>query len=434
MAPLAKTKHSDHILYSNIIPLKQPVDKDGKPVSSNEETQSGGTSYQQAMAITYQMLMAIAIDMGVIGKGFNQIQSDQATVSKSQADTTSESTKKYLQQVYDASHESFWSKFADAFKWIGLAVAAIVGALLCETPAGFAMLALVIGLTASGLLNKGLALLGGAIGDLIGNKTAGNIIAQVLGIVVITVATCGAESAFSIAMATRAATQAADTAATQIAVKVGEEVAEEVVATTSETVVQNASSLTETASDAATSAQKSFGDYFKASLKGYSTRTVFVNTLCSSNLIGELVQQMIEHIPGNSAAKQIAESILTAVATIAVAIASFQGMSGNASFMSRFTDMVPKLRTGIFAFQGATSVIGDTATAGNSWENYLSAEIQKGEAPLKAEMDRSQGIAQVFNSLSKETQQVMEAMIKSFQPLFSINFGAGWQAAAQGLA
>jgi len=426
MATLLKNMQSQHVMYSNIIPLVQTDDK----------AKSKETSYQQAMMITYQMLMAIAINMGEIGKGFNEIQSDQASVSKTQADETSKNTQKYLEQVAAAAHESFWSKFADAFKWIGLALAAVVGALLCETPAGFAMLALVIGLTASGLLNKGISLLGDAIGEAIGNKTAGNIMAQILGIVVITIATCGADTACSIAIASRAAAQAADTGVT-VAAEAGEQAVETAIAeVASETAEGTTTALTNTTSDVASAAEKSVGDYIKASLKGYSTRSVFVNTLCSSNLIGEVIQQMMRIFPGKSDAewKQITEAVATAIATIAVAIFSMQGMSENTPFISKFINMVPKLRTGIFALQGVTSVVGDTAQAGNSWENYLSAEIQKGEAPLKKAIDESQEASQALNELSKVMHQAMESMMKSLQPIFSINFGAGWQAAAQGLA
>jgi hypothetical protein len=316
-------------------------------------------------------------------------------------------------------------------KWVGVALAAVVGALLCETPAGFAILALVIGLTASGLLNKGLSFVGDKLGQAMGSSTWGNIIVQCVAIVLITVATAGAEAGYTAVVASRTASTAVQ-AATQATIKAVEEGAQEAIQTA-------ASQAAEAAQDAASNAtgavdKTSFTANFKTSLNGYATRAAGVTSLTSTNVIGELVQEAIGHLPMNSSAKQLVETILTAVLTIAVAIASFKGVVNNDTFMNQFTAMTPRLKTGLFALQGLGGLAGDAAGTGNGWTQMQAAGIQKGQGPLQAAMTNYQGMTQVFSSLSTTTEQILKAIIAAYQPVFSINFGAAWQAAAQGLA
>jgi len=427
MAPLTKLRH-DHG-SSKIFPLGEiiPASPGVKASAKKAAAQATGTSNQQAMAVTFQMLMSIALNMGIISQDFSQNQSDQAALSQSNAQIEHENCQKFLAQIAAFQKEQkkahAWGIFGDVMKWVGIAVAAVVGALLCETPAGFAILAVVIGLTASGLLNKGLSFVGDKLGSAMGSNTWGNILVQVFAIAVLTVATAGAEAGYTAVVASKAATAAADGAA-QAAVSAATKAAED------------AGQAAEQASVALTNGadKTNFGTNFKSSLNGYATRTVGVTTLASTNVVGELVQESIEHIPGNSTAKEWAETILTTMITLAIALASFKGMTENESIVNQFTQKAGQLKTGMFAFQGAGDVITNTAYAGNSWTNYVGAGIEKTQGPLQAAMTNSQGMIQVLSSLSSVTQEVMKAMMESYQPLFSINFGAGWDAATQGLA
>jgi hypothetical protein len=428
MAPLTKIKH-DHNGLSKIINLGNvnPESSGVQAPLKKEAAQATGTSNQQAMAITFQMLMAIALNMGIISQAFSQNQSDQAALAQSQAQTEHENCQKYLAQLTAFQKEQkkahAWGIFGDVMKWVGIAVAAVVGALLCETPAGFAILAVVIGLTASGLLNKGLSFIGDKLGQAMGSKTWGNIFVQVIAIAVLTVATAGAEAGYSAVVASKAATAAAE-GATEAAVGAATKAAED------------AGEAAEQATGAASnSADKTnFSTNFKNSLNGYATRTVGITSLASTNVVGELVQESIEHIPGNSTAKEWAETILTAAITLAIAIVSFKGMTQNESIVNQFTQKAAQLKTGLFAVQGAGQLAKDGATVGSEWTTYVGAGIQKAQGPLQAAMTNSAGMIQVFNSLSSVTQEVMKAMMEAYQPIFSINFGAGWDAATQGLA
>lgn len=428
MAPLTKINH-DHNGLSKIINLGDLTLKSSgvKASSKKEVSQVTQTSYQQAMSITWAMLMKIALNMGLISQDFSQNQSDQAAVAQSEAQIDHENVQKYMTQEAAFQKEQkkahAWGIFGDVMKWVGIAVAAVVGALLCETPAGFGILALVIGLTASGLLNKGLSFIGDKLGSAMGSKTWGNIFVQVFAVAILTVATAGAEAGYSAVVASKAATAAAE-GATQAAVGAVTKAAEDA----GQVAEQTTGAVTNSAD------KTNFGTNFKSSLNGYATRTVGVISLASTNVVGELVQESIEHIPGNSTAKEWAETILTAAIMLTIAIVSFKGMTENQSILNQFTQKAPLLKTGAFIAQGTGQLAKDGATVGSEWTAYVGAGIQKTQGPLQAAITNSTGMIQVFNSLSSVTQEVMEAMMKAYQPIFSINFGAGWDAATQGLA
>jgi hypothetical protein len=422
MAPLTKIKHG-HSAPSKIIPLEEVKTGNVKASSKKEAAQ---TSYQQAMTMTFAMLFAIALNMGKIGQAFSQNQSDQAALAQSQAETTHENVQKYLSQLAAYQEEQkkahAWGIFGDVMKWVGIAVSAVVGALLCETPAGFAILAVVIGLTASGLLNKGLSFVGDKLGNAMGSKTWGNIFVQVIAIAVLTVATAGAEAGYSAVVASKAATAAAD-AASETAVGAATKAAEDA----TQTAEQATSALSNTD-------KTNFGTNFKSSLNGYAVRTVGVTTLASTNVVGELVQESIEHIPINSTAKEWIENCLNAAIMLTIALVSFKGMSENESIVNQFTQKAAQLKTGLFGIQGAGDVVTNVAYGGNAWTNYVGAGIQKGQGPIEAAITNSQGMLQIFSSLTSVTQEAMKSMMQAFQPIFTINFGAGWDAATQALA
>lgn len=422
MAPLTKIKHG-HSAPSKIINLE-----DVKPgnVQASSKKEAAQTSYQQAMTMTFAMLFAIALNMGKIGQAFSQSQSDQAALAQSQAETTHENVQKYLTQLAAYQEEQkkahAWGIFGDVMKWVGIAVSAVVGALLCETPAGFAILAVVIGLTASGLLNKGLSFVGDKLGGAMGSKTWGNIFVQVIAIAVLTVATAGAEAGYSAVVASKAATAAAD-AASEAAVGAATKAAED------------ATQSAEQATGALSNTDKTnFGTNFKNSLNGYATRTVGVTTLASTNVVGELVQESIEHIPGNSTAKQWVETCLTAAIMLTIAFVSFKGMTQNESIVNQFTQKASQLKTGLFAVQGTGNLAGDGAKFGTAYIGFEAADIQKAQGPIQEAITNNQGMQQVFTSLTSVTQETMKAMMQAFQPIFSINFGAGWDAVTQALA
>jgi hypothetical protein len=428
MAPLTKIKH-DHNGPSKIINLGDlHLRSSGVKASSKKEvSQATQTSYQQAMTITWAMLMKIALNMGLISQDFAQNQSDQAAISQSQAQTEHENVQKYMAQeaAFEAEQKKAhaWGIFGDVMKWVGIAVAAVVGALLCETPAGFAILACVIGLTASGLLNKGLSFIGDKLGSAMGSNTWGNIIVQIVAVAVLTVATAGAEAGYTAVVASKAATAAAD-AATEAAVGAATKAAEDA----GQAAEQTTGALTNGAD------KTNFGTNFKSSLNGYATRTVGVTSLASTNVVGELVQESIEHIPGNSTAKEWAETILTGAIMLTIAIVSFKGMTENESIVNQFTQKAAQLKTGLFVIQGSGSAVSDTASIENAHISIVAADIQAQQGPLQAAITNSSGMMQVFNSLTQVTQEVMKAMIAAYQPIFSINFGAGWDAVTQGLA
>lgn len=427
MAPLTKIKH-DHG-SSKIVHLEDlHLRSSGVKASSKKEvSQATQTSYQQAMTITWAMLMKIALNMGLISQDFSQNQSDQAAISQSQAQTEHENFQKYMAQVAAYAEEQKkahgWGIFGDVMKWVGIAVAAVVGALLCETPAGFGILALVIGLTASGLLNKGLSFIGDKLGSAMGSNTWGNIIVQVFAVAILTVATAGAEAGYTAVVASKAATAAAD-AATEAAVGAATKAAEDA----GQVAEQTTNALTNSTD------KTNFGTNFKSSLNGYATRTVGVTSLASTNVVGELVQESIEHIPGNSTAKEWAETILTTAIMLTIALVSFKGMTQNESIVNQFTQKAPMLKTGLFMAQGTGQLASGGAKVGSEWTAYVGAGIQKTQGPLQAAITNSTGMIQVFNSLSSVTQEVMKAMMAAYQPIFSINFGAGWDTATQGLA
>jgi hypothetical protein len=443
MAPLTKIKHHEDNSPSKIVSIGAPAAPNAQPAKKGEGSHSNKTSYQQAMAITYQMLMAIAIDMGTISKGYNQAQSDQASLATAQSKETDTQTQKLMAQFAAIKKEQAsahaWGIFGTVMKWVGVALAAVVGALLCETPLGFAILAGVIALTASGVLNKGLTCLGDKLGQAIGSSTWGNIIVQFVAIAVLTVATAGAEAGYTAVAASRVASQAGE-AAGQAALNAAdtaiEEATEEAASNAAEDAAAVPAQTTSTAADSAGTVDKTnFSTNFKNSLNGYATRTTAVTSLTSTNIIGELVKESVEHIPGLSkTAKEWIETIATIAITLAVTFASFKGMTQSESFLSKLTTMTPQLKVGALAVQAGGTFAKDGATVGVENATIESANLQAKQGPVQAAIDKAKGMTNTYDSLIKVTQQVMESIINASKPLFSINFGAGWQAAAQGLA
>src|SRR5579872_2321035 len=168
------------------------------------KTETHNVSYQQMLQSIFELEGSISLNEGQLAENSNKTQMSQAQVEQEQVQISHQQYQSEIAQLQKLQNQEGtaqkWSTFGDIMKWVGVGVAACVGALLCETPAGFAILAGVIALTASGVLNKGISALGNALGNAMGGSTGdhtwGNIIAQVIVIAALTIVTAGAEGVY----------------------------------------------------------------------------------------------------------------------------------------------------------------------------------------------------------------------------------------------
>ncbi len=356
-----------------------------------------GISRDELMRMIFMLMSLVGQNMSVIQKSYAQSQLDQEQVAQNEATATTAQTKQYLDNLaaYDAQQDEAqkWGVFGQVMKIVGAVVGIIAGVLLSEVGVGTIILAAVIAFTATPLFDKAVSALGNAIGQAIGNSTWGNIIAQALIVVVLTVATCGAEG-LSAGLAGAA----------------------------------------KTAGDDAVQEAVSFAPRFN-----YASVGVLTQTLLSTNLVGELVTQMVEAFPGDENAKKIAETILTVALDIVLMVASCKIASNAASSTG---NLVAKLgqysgdavQFGIYARRALTTLLGTTQSAtalAQGSQGYFQLQegtIKEGLAPVQARMTFGQSFFQTLTQLASLAQQLYKSVMESDRILFSTNFSSDWSA------
>jgi hypothetical protein len=396
--------------------------------AQNSTIDTTDMSRNQLMQMIYTLMLLVGKNMSLVQTTYAQSQLNQETIVQRQAQATQTQTTKYMSSLQELQQKEAeakkWELFGTVMKWVGVAAGLLVGALLCETPVGFFILAAVIAYTASPLFDMTTKALGGAIGKAIGNSTWGNIIAQVIILVTLTVLTCGAEglSTGLSKLATTAGEDAAESA-TQAAAQTAKEVAEQVTQEISEDAAQ-ASKVAEGSSNKV--AAKDFKPRWT-----FASASVFTQTVMSSNISGELITQLIEAIPGNEKAKKMAETILTVVFDLLITLASFKFAASAGNLLeqaSKLTSNPALLRGGIAAFTGATQITTAAAEGGQGYNQYQQSQIQQEMAPLQANMQFGQGFFQILTQLANLAQQIYKSLMDSNKILFTTNFAADWQA------
>ncbi len=391
------------------------------PKESSPAVSSQNPSSLEVLQMVFQMLISIGINLGTISQNCAKMQNDQATIADRQAETTKEASDDYLKKLdkfyVEQAKAKKWGIFGEVMKWVGVSIAAVVGALLCETGVGFVLLAGVIALTASGTMEKGISALGDLLGEQIGSSVWGKILAQLIVIAVVTVVTAGAEGiSLGISKAATATSEGGEIAA-QAAIRGAEEQIGEMVAGEGAAAANNE----------AASGLSNYQPRFR-----YAARAVGVQTICSSNLIGELVDQLINQIPGDESAKKWAALITTIILDLSVALLSFKGV-GDDGFVNKFITQAPKIKMGLFSLQGTSQIVGTVPQIGMATTQMAEAETLKEMAPLESNFLTSESMIQIFTSLSELLSKMGASIAEGTQQLFRIDFSSAYKAATEAM-
>jgi hypothetical protein len=142
------------------------------------------------MHMIYMLMLLVGANTSLIQNSFADNQLEMAQVAQNASNATHTATTQYLAKLDAYNAQLAASKpglFGEIAKWVTAAVGIVLGAALAETAVGFAIIAAVIAFTQSPFFDKTVSLLGGAIGNMIGDSAAGKVIAQAM-IVMIAVA------------------------------------------------------------------------------------------------------------------------------------------------------------------------------------------------------------------------------------------------------
>lgn len=430
MSPVTKTEAMPAVSLTLVKPAS--------PTHSSVNVSNGldDTSRAQLMLLIYNLMIVVGENMSSIQNSYAQNQLDQAKIAQNQADGTEKETQQYLSKLSNLEEKRAeakkWGVFGTIMKWIGVAIGLLVGALLCETPLGFIVLAAVIGFTASPLFDTAVSALGNAIGKAIGNTTWGSILAQAIILVVITVATCGAEglSTGLTKLMTTAGEDAAEVG-TQTTVQVAKQIAEEVEEEVTEEASSQLSQTSEQASEQ--TASKVSAKDFKPRWS-YASAGVFTQTLLSTNLISNLALAIVDSVPGakKNELVQIITQILALILELAVAFASFKGVSGEGvnlmQKLAQVTDSPILTRVAAGSIVGTTQVVNGIAVGGQSWYTYEQGQIQGELAPIQGSLMFGESFFQILTQLASAAQQAYKSLMHSNTILFNTNFSSDWQA------
>jgi hypothetical protein len=362
-------------------------------------------SREELMQMIYALLFLVGENMSSIQNSFAKNQLDLSKIAGQQADVSQIQTNEFvqkMQQYEEAQKEAAkWGVLGTVFKWIGVALGTILGALLCETPVGFGILAGVIALTASPLFGKTVDALGAAIGKTCGGEW-GKIIAEAILLVAVTVVSCGAEGL-----------------STGVS---------KVISSATEDVIEDGAQ--EGVQMARREAEVGIGDF--APKWSSATSSAFTQTLASSNLIGDFLTQIMQYGPGDKKAKQDAAMVLSLIFNALLSVAACKmSTTGGANLLEKLSGLLKDpalLRKGLTTMTGLSQIGTSAGGVGNGYYTYEQGQVQEGLAPIQAGMLYSQEFFQILNRITSLCQEVCKSLMDSNKILFETDFSADFAA------
>ncbi len=404
MAPAIKLEIEEKPAVSLILPADINTDQDQ-------------VSRAAMMQMIYQLMLLIGENISKIQKSNAESQLDQSEIAQHQAEITQESTQDYLKKTDKLQKEQEqskkWNAFSNVMKWIGVAVAALVGSLLIETGVGLALLATAIALTAipvsngKTLFDMGTDALAGELEKTGLDSTWSKILAQVILIVAITVVSCGAEgiSAGAAKVAASASEETAKVAIGEVGDQLGTEGAQQ--------IGQDADRV-------------SFKDFLP--VRTAATTQMFMQTLFSSGLMQELVFQ----IPGmdkNPVASAIV-MVLLQIIMIAAAYKMTPGIGGTTLFskMASVIGNPTKLRLALGTFIFSTQVTTEVANGGQSYNTYEQGKTNADLAPSQTRLMFGEGFLQIMTQLSTLAQKMYNETMNANEVIFKADFSSDMSA------
>lgn len=340
-------------------------------------------SREDLQQMIYALMLLVGENMSKITNAYAKNQIDQGVIAKDHADDVQKQTVEYCDKLkQQLADQEKWSWIGMFMKVLGPIVAAIAGLVTCGT-GGAIMIALTAGLMASPIGEKAIASLADALAKNteIG-KAWGKVVAEVIVIVLVTALTAGTETL------------------------------EAGLSETTDTVI-------------ATSA------------KWASTKINFLQSLMSTNFVGDFTTQCIELIPGDTTAKKQAETWLPVVIDVVIMFASLKLVNGSTgeNAVTQFGKLFGKDGAlAEFLLQKVTQG-GDLALAagGMALGGHTVDQSFKTEALglLEADIAFDQGFIQNLTKLSDAAQKTAQSLIDGNKTLFETNFSRDWQFGAQ---
>ncbi len=381
MAPATKIQDLQAISLQLVKPTSKVVNL--TPASDDGDTASRAAS----MELLYQLLLLIGENMSKLAQANNQTQMDQTTIAKLQAkatqETATEQVKKLQDYVHQLQEEAKWGPLFTFFKWLGVALGALVSVISCGTAAGVVVALTVVALCASPLFNMAIGGIASSLESDGCDSGAAKIIADVIMTVIVAVVSLGTEALAGLA---QAASKAADSA-----VEVGAEAGSKIVYRTA------------------------------------ASTEAITQALISSNLIGDA----LDEIPGlKKKAPWLAEliSVLVQIAALIAAGKSTAGSDG-ASFFQKLTKLTPEtLQKIVPTLLVTSSLVQGGSGAGQGAMAIQESEIRRAMAPLQAQLMFEEGFMQLITQMTSQSQKTIQSSINSYEKIFDIDFSRDMRA------
>lgn len=421
MAPITKLDDSHPAVSLMLI---KPAPKETSPdidnltpavdPSSNGDDQ---TSRAALMQMVFALLIFIGENMSKIQQVYSQSQQDLVTMSQAQVAAANAAQKELDAKLAELEKKEAeakkWQTFGTVMKWIGVAVALILAAALCETGIGFALMVAVIAFTASPLFDMAVnKIKDDLVKDGMSPQWA-QILAGVIVLVVVAVASLG--------------TEAAAAGISRFAATAGEEAGEEV----EMSVLQNGKTVANDATDNASSAAT------KAPFVTAASTQSILQTLTSSGL----VTQLLEQIPGIKKYPWLV-AILSVLITLTLMLAalkvtptsggnmlqsagkSLSGFGGMQKIVAYFStpSAIIAIKSAFATFAFATQAGTSAAEIGASDNEMEQGKTRKKIAPIQAQLMISQALMKILVDIETLVQQNARSMITKNDTLFGINF------------
>ncbi len=378
-------------------------DLDKAPISLTPVADEGDpTSRAALMQIIYKLLLLIGQNMSKMQQANSKLQIDQQVIAEAQTKGAQENENSILAQLDKLKEEqanaAIWNVFGSVMKWIGAALAVVLGGLLSTTGVGFLILLAVTAFVTSPAFEMTTDALAKELVKIPGlPENWAKIISQVIVLIVVTVASAGTETATA-------------------GMKLG--------ATIADDVVQATSVLAKVVSKISTTS---------------ATTEAFIQTLMSSSLIPELVNE----IPGMDKLPWL-QAVISVVVQIVIAVTAFKFTpTAGAEAGSLLSKLGPDAKNVLGSFGGLTvrnqtiikliiettaAVLNGIAGIGSGVSSLKISDMREAIAPLQALIKFVQGIMDILTRTSELGQKGFDETMKKLQGLFEINFSRDMEA------
>lgn len=376
--------------------------KPAAPTSPTAQTETSDMSRAAAMQLIFELMLLIGKNMAQMQQITGESQVDTAKIAQDQAIGAAKDEhdliKEFKKLHKEQQRAARWHVAEEVLKWTAAGIALTAGALLCETPIGFMILAATIAFTASPLFNMSTNIVAKGFEDLGIPKSWATIMAQIAIVTIITVVSFGTEAA---TVGTRVGIVAVDDAAeTSTTVSEAEE----------DEVEQEVMESTETKNPT-------------QSYRTSATTLASLQVLMSSGIIPESISK----IPGINRYPWLA-ALLTILTEIVVSVAAMK-----VTPTSGLMDNLPKLtqnllNMGRMTLSTASSLGTDIATMYTGYNELEQSKVNKKIAPLQSMTQFKEGFVQILTQLSSLSQQSYTQTMNANETIFRTDFASDMEA------